>query len=264
TVIMKIIFHLIVTLVFVMPSYARQKPRLVVRGDDMGFSHSGNLALIKCYKEGIEKSIEVIVPSPWFPEAVKLLKENPGVDVGIHLALTSEWDNVKWRPVSDCSSLRDSNGYFYPKVFPDKAYPGMSIKENNWKIGDIEKEFRAQIELAQKLIPHISHLSAHMGCSALSPEVTALTKRLAKEYHIPVDPGVDGQLMTATPARIKPLKKKWKVLLKCWVNYSPAKLIFFLTTRVLMMKNYGPYTMQDMKMLRKTGKALLTYLPVKR
>jgi hypothetical protein len=43
--------------------------RLIVRGDDMGFSHSGNEALIKAFKAGIERSIEVIVPSPWFPEA---------------------------------------------------------------------------------------------------------------------------------------------------------------------------------------------------
>src|SRR5580765_106768 len=65
-----------------------QPIRLIVRGDDMGYTHSGNEAIIKCYKEGIETSIEVIVPSPWFPEAVKLLQQNPGVDVGIHLALT--------------------------------------------------------------------------------------------------------------------------------------------------------------------------------
>lgn len=68
-----------------MVSPAQQKTiRLIVRGDDMGYTHSGNEALIKCYREGIETSIEVLVPSPWFTEAVKLLKENPGVDVGIH------------------------------------------------------------------------------------------------------------------------------------------------------------------------------------
>ncbi len=44
-------------------------PRLIVRGDDMGFSHSGNEALIKTYRNGIVTSIEVLVPSPWFPEA---------------------------------------------------------------------------------------------------------------------------------------------------------------------------------------------------
>ncbi|RYY62228.1 MAG: ChbG/HpnK family deacetylase [Chitinophagaceae bacterium] len=169
-------------------SMTARSQRLIVRGDDMGYSHSGNLALIDCYKNGIQKSIEVIVPSPWFPEAVKLLKQNPGVDIGIHLALTSEWENVKWRPMSDCPSLTDSNGYFYPMVNPNPNYPGQSIKENKWNITDIEKEFRAQIELALKLLPGLSHVSSHMGCTWLSPEVTELTNKLAAEYKIRVDP----------------------------------------------------------------------------
>jgi len=171
------------------PSPAQQKPpRLIVRGDDMGYSHSGNEAIIKSYKEGIETSIEVIVPSPWFPEAVKLLQQNPAVDVGLHLAITSEWDNVKWRPLSDCPSLKDRNGYFYPMVMPNKNYPGQSISENNWNIADIEKEFRAQLSIGLKNIPRISHLSSHMNCTGLTDEVRALTKRLAKEYKIDIDP----------------------------------------------------------------------------
>jgi len=161
--------------------------RLIIRGDDMGYTHAGNEALIECYKNGIEKSIEIIVPSPWFPEAVKMLEENPTVDVGIHLALTSEWDNVKWRPLTDCPSLKDKDGYFYPMVFPNKNYPNQSIKENAWKIADIEKEFRAQIEMALKKIPRISHISSHMGCTDLSKEVAALTQKLAKEYKINID-----------------------------------------------------------------------------
>ena len=161
--------------------------RLIIRGDDMGYAHSGNEALIKCYTEGIEQSIEVIVPSPWFPEAVKMLAENPTVDVGIHLAITSEWDNEKWRPLSDCASLKDPDGYFYPMVFPNKNYPGQSIKENKWTLKDVEKEWRAQIELGLKKIPRISHLSAHMGCSNLDDSTKALVKKLAKEYKIDID-----------------------------------------------------------------------------
>lgn len=155
----------------------------------MGYTHSGNEALIKCYNEGIEKSIEVIVPSPWFPEAVKMLQQNPSADVGIHLALTSEWENIKWKPLSDCPSITDSSGYFFPMVYPNKNYPEKSISENAWKIEDIEKEFRAQIEMAMKKIPRISHISSHMGCTNLSQEVRELAKRLAKEYHIDIDPG---------------------------------------------------------------------------
>jgi predicted glycoside hydrolase/deacetylase ChbG (UPF0249 family) len=136
---------------------------------------------------GIQTSIEIIVPSPWFPEAVRFLKDNPNIDVGIHLALTSEWDNVKWRPLTDCPSLRTPDGYFYPMVYPNTNYPKMSIKENAWKIEDVEKEFRAQIETALRHIPRISHLSSHMGCTSLSDEVRALEKKLAKEYKIDID-----------------------------------------------------------------------------
>ena len=170
------------------PVKTRQEPiQLIVRGDDMGFSHSGNEALVKSCKEGIETSIEVIVPSPWFPEAVKLLEQNPGVDVGVHLAITSEWENVKWRPLTDCPSLQDKDGYFYPMIYPNKNYPGQSVMENNWAIGDIEKEFRAQIEMALKKIPRISHVSAHMGCTQMTDEVKKLAKKLAKEYKVDID-----------------------------------------------------------------------------
>ncbi|MBD2751414.1 polysaccharide deacetylase family protein [Spirosoma validum] len=159
-------------------------PRLIIRGDDMGYSHAGNEAILTCYKEGIEKSIEVLVPSPWFPEAVEMLKQIPDADIGVHLTLTSEWDNIKWRPLSDCPSLRDADGYFYPMIRPNKDYPKRSVVENDWKLADIEKEFRAQIELAMKKIPRISHFSGHMGCTSLNDEVKDLVKKLAQEYHI--------------------------------------------------------------------------------
>jgi len=166
---------------------AQKGPRLIVRGDDMGFSHSGNEALIKSFKDGIETAIEVIVPSPWFPEAVKLLRENPTVDVGVHIALTSEWDNSKYRPVSHCPSLTDEDGYFFPMIWPNKNYPGRALTENKWTIEDVEKELRAQIELALRKIPRVSHISGHMGCFSMNPEVSALAKRLAKEYRIDID-----------------------------------------------------------------------------
>ncbi|MBK5279331.1 MAG: polysaccharide deacetylase family protein [Bacteroidia bacterium] len=184
----KLFLYFLMCLVWSCSEAQTKNIRLIVRGDDMGYSHSGNVALIKCYQEGIERSIEIITPSPWFPEAVKMLAENSTVDVGIHLALTSEWDNVKWRPLSDCQSLKDADGYFYPMVSPNKNYAGQSIKENKWKLQDVEKEWRAQIELALKKIPRISHLSAHMGCANLSDSTQMLYKRLAKEYKIDIDP----------------------------------------------------------------------------
>jgi hypothetical protein len=161
-----------------------QPARLIVRADDMGSSHAANEAILKTCLEGIVTSVEIMVTTPWLPEAVKMLNENPGIDVGLHLALTSEWENIKWRPLTECPSLVDKNGFFFPMIYPNKNYPGQAILENNWKIADIEKEIRAQIELALSNIPRISHLSSHMGCGGFSPEVSELTDRLAKEYKI--------------------------------------------------------------------------------
>ncbi len=172
-------------------------PRLIVRGDDMGFSHSANQALIKCYKEGIETSIEVIVPSPWFPQAVKLLEKNPGVDVGLHFAITAEWDNVKWRPLTEAPGLRDKDGYFYPMIYPNKNYPGQSVMENKWTLSDIERELRAQIEMLKKHVPRVSHVSGHMNSTGFDPEVRALCRKVAAEYGlamVDVDPQKDLQI----------------------------------------------------------------------
>lgn len=173
----------------VMRKVLSNPPKLIVRGDDMGYSHSGNEALIKCYKEGIETSIEVIVPSPWFPEAAKLLAQNKGIDVGLHFAITSEWDNVKWRPLTDAPSLRDKDGYFYPMLFHNNNYPQQAVMDNAWKLADIEKELRAQVEMALKYIPRLSHISGHMASTAFTPEVKEMTKRVAKEYKLAM---VDG------------------------------------------------------------------------
>jgi CubicO group peptidase (beta-lactamase class C family)/predicted glycoside hydrolase/deacetylase ChbG (UPF0249 family) len=162
-------------------------PRLIVRGDDMGFSHSADVALIKSYKQGIETSIEVIVPSPWFPETVKMLQQNPRVDVGLHFAITSEWDNVKWRPLTDCPSLKNPDGYFYSMLFKNKDYPGQAVMDNAWKTEDIEKELRAQIVMAKKYIPRLSHITGHMLSTAFAPEVKDLVMKLGKEYNLPVD-----------------------------------------------------------------------------
>src|SRR5262245_64767970 len=100
------------------PALAQQGPdgeiRLLVRADDMGVAQSVNEACIKSCKEGIARSVEVIVPGPWFLDAVRLLKENQDIDVGVHLALTSEWERVKWRPLTNAPSLVDADGYFRP------------------------------------------------------------------------------------------------------------------------------------------------------
>jgi CubicO group peptidase (beta-lactamase class C family)/predicted glycoside hydrolase/deacetylase ChbG (UPF0249 family) len=176
------------------PEPAREgEIRLLARADDMGVAQAVNEACIKSCKEGIVKSVEVIVPGPWFLDAVRLLKENPEIDVGVHLALTSEWERVKWGPLTDAPSLVDSNGYFRPMTRQRQDFPpDTGFVDANPKLDEVERELRAQIETAQRhLGKRVTHLSAHMATAVATPELRALTERLAKEYRLQMEtPGL--------------------------------------------------------------------------
>jgi predicted glycoside hydrolase/deacetylase ChbG (UPF0249 family) len=159
--------------------------RLIVRADDIGSSHTANLACIRSYRDGIARSVEVMVPAPWFNEAVQMLAENPGYDVGVHLTLTSEWEKVKWGPITPASSLVDRQGHFYPTTSRRGASPGFLQAKPD--LDEVDRELRAQIELAVDKIENVTHLSCHMGTATCTPELRALVERLAAEYKLPLD-----------------------------------------------------------------------------
>src|SRR5439155_666777 len=68
---------------------------LLIRTDDIGMSHSVNMAMEKLVSTGMPVSVSVLFVCPWYQEAVEILKRHPNVSVGIHLALNSEWKNYR-------------------------------------------------------------------------------------------------------------------------------------------------------------------------
>ncbi len=199
---------------------------LVVRGDDMGFCHAVNEAIIECYQKGMMKSVELMPPTPWFPEAVNMLKAHPDLDVGIHLTLTSEWENVKWRPLTQAPTLTDENGYFFPMSFPNPDYKNHSLKEQDWNIEEIEQELRAQIELAVKEIPWISHLSGHMGFNSIDEKINEVYEKLAKEYGLSIDLKAMGVQRASYEGPHKTFEEKVKSFTKMLEGLSPGTYIF--------------------------------------
>lgn len=157
----------------------RKEIELVVRGDDLGFCHTANLAIEKSYKEGILTTAEVMVPAPWFEEATKVAKENPNLDIGVHLVLTSEWRFYSWSPVlpaDDVPSLVNDDGYFHPTI--------SSFWEAEPDPEEVEKELEAQIDLAFKKGLNISHLSSHMWAAVSTPELREVVERLAEKHEL--------------------------------------------------------------------------------
>jgi len=77
----------------------------------------------------------------------------------------------------------DENGYFFPMTGARRDFPPRtSFLDSGFKLEEVEKELRAQIELARKHLPKISHVSSHMGAATATPELRAITERLAKEF----------------------------------------------------------------------------------
>jgi predicted glycoside hydrolase/deacetylase ChbG (UPF0249 family) len=162
--------------------------RLLVRSDDLGAAQSINEGCVRSVLDGIARSVEVIVPGPWYPQAVRLLKDKPDIDVGIHLCLTSEWEDVKWGPLTHAPSLVDVDGHFYPMTRQRKDFPPKTgFLDAGPKPEEVERELRAQIERIRRDLPRVSHMTAHMATAVAAPELRAIVDKLSAEYKLPFE-----------------------------------------------------------------------------
>ncbi len=163
-----------------MLGYPRDSKLLIIHADDMGLSHSVNIACIKAFDSKGITSGSIMVPCPWAREISGYVKAHPGMDVGIHLTLTAEWENYKWGGVSSSDqipSLLNREGYFYATVEElGKAGKGEEAR----------RELKAQIDKAIASGVEPTHLDTHMGSVLANPELIKVYLDLSDEYHLPV------------------------------------------------------------------------------
>jgi predicted glycoside hydrolase/deacetylase ChbG (UPF0249 family) len=152
---------------------------VVVHEDDVGMTHGANVAFSELSALGTCTSGSVMVPCPWFAEAIDMASRNSALDLGVHLTLTSEKRPYRWRPITHSSraaGLTDDMGYFWSDVpsVRRRAAPAA-----------VEVELRAQIDTALSTLVDITHLDAHMG-TVTCPEFVDIYLRLGREYQLPV------------------------------------------------------------------------------
>jgi predicted glycoside hydrolase/deacetylase ChbG (UPF0249 family) len=160
--------------------YPKETKLLIIHADDMGVSHSENVATIHTMEKGVVTSGSIMVPCPWFPEIAEYAKSHPDADIGLHLTLTSEWKNYRWGPVSPADkvpSLLDQQGYFNSST---------AELMKNGKGEEVERELRSQIEKALKFGINPTHFDPHMAGAVSTPDFLKVLIKLGHEYKVPV------------------------------------------------------------------------------
>jgi predicted glycoside hydrolase/deacetylase ChbG (UPF0249 family) len=167
---------------------------LVINADDLGMAHSVNRATFEAFEKRWITSSTILVPCPWFAEVARYAREHPEADLGIHLALNSEWTTLRWGPVSGpdaVPSLLAPDGFLPLDQGPivAKARPE-----------EVERELRAQIEMALRAGIRPTHFDTHMDTLMQSAPLVRIYRRLGREYGVPLRASWDRVLPEGEPA----------------------------------------------------------------
>ena len=156
--------------------------RLVTRADDAGLHALANRAIRDTVLQGIVRNISLMAPAPAVRNAYELLGDLGGrVAFGLHVTLTSEWETLRWRPLtkpSNSSNLAGSDGTMFRTVDElTAAAPDTDA---------VLEEVSAQYELLRNLGFELSYLDEHMFCGEVPGLVDGLAA-FAKEHGLVYD-----------------------------------------------------------------------------
>ncbi|MBV9470320.1 MAG: ChbG/HpnK family deacetylase [Abitibacteriaceae bacterium] len=138
--------------------------QLVIRGDDAGSCVSVNKAIAEAARAGLLRNASVMVPGPAFEHAVQLFNDIPGLCIGLHVTLTSEWDGIKWGPVlppDKVPSLVDSRGHFLPSP--------QALWQSGFKMSEAIAEIKAQLARARACGLPVKYIDEHMTVGRIVP-----------------------------------------------------------------------------------------------
>ena len=163
--------------------------KIICNADDFGHSKGVNLGIIEAFKSGIVRSTTLMAGMDGFEHALELAKDNPGLNIGVHLTLTAG----------------KSVGGIYKTITDEKGnFLNLSELENNIENVDlleVEHEYEAQIQKILDAGIKVDHFDSHHHTHNLKGIINIFLK-LAKKYNKKVRI-YDKNILTGEYANIK-------------------------------------------------------------
>ena len=124
--------------------------KLIVNGDDFGYSESVSAGILRAHRDGIVTATTLMTNAPHTAAAARLARTTPSLDVGVHLVATFD------RPLTDPARVRslvDAEGKFFR---PKELMSRQPDRE------EALIEYTAQYDRARELLGREpSHLDTH-------------------------------------------------------------------------------------------------------
>lgn len=150
----------------------------IFNADDFGISKGVNAAIVKAHRDGILNSASLMINQKYAADAVKLAKEMPELEIGLHVNLTNEYPAAPSRQIP---LLVDGQGKLkngFVNLFLLSFLKPRQLQQQ------AETEMRAQIAKYLATGLPLQHLDSHRHIHLIPPIFKAMRK-LQKEFEVP-------------------------------------------------------------------------------
>lgn len=143
---------------------------LIVNADDLGFSPRRNAGILEAHTRGIVRSVSLLANGAAWKDAVRLLRDAPDLDVGIHVNL-SEGSPV----VAGHRTLVGPDGRFHGKE-STRRFAAL------WRLDpyEIEREAEAQIRRLLEAGLRVTHVDGHQHLHIYRPVAEPVARAARK------------------------------------------------------------------------------------
>ncbi len=150
----------------------------IFNADDFGISKGVNAAIVKAHREGILNSASLMINQKYAAEAVKLAKEMPELEMGLHVNLTNEYPAAS---AQEIPLLVDGQGKLkngFVNLLLLSFFKPRQLRQQ------VEIEMRAQIAKYLTTGLPLQHLDSHRHVHMI-PQIFKTMRKLQKEFEVP-------------------------------------------------------------------------------